>query len=178
MKTIFIIYSILIHFKNSNTATKIKNIAIGLCLESNQIKHVFTNYCSSLKEQNWINIEKQLINGILNYQIVHSLTSLCLESDYISKKIIITECSQRDSQKWNYTWNRDLQNADTGSCLESDSMHKVNIRKCNGNTQQKCSVYKENILEITTIDATTSETSISITISPRPLSSLSYFYNH
>lgn len=166
MKYIFITLLILIHFKNGDSFTKLKVLATGLCLESNKIKYVFTNFCSSNRAQKWIASNEQFINGVLNFQLINVGTSLCLDADNISKKIFTSECDGRDSQKWSYTWNKDIQNADTGMCLESNFGNKAYLNQCNGVTFQKWSKYEENIVFVesnTTNQEITSQRNIETT---------------
>lgn len=166
MKVIFITYFVLNLFKNSHTFDKIKNLATGLCLEGIRTKQVFTNYCGSFIEQNWIKIGEQYKYNILYYQLYQSSTRLCLDSDNISKIVSLNECNERDSQKWAYNpQSKDLQNADNGLCLESGSNNRVFLNNCNALTFKKWFLYEENIIKPNTnIDAFTNEIFFSKTI--------------
>lgn len=136
-KNISIILVLSLVFQSSYSYITLRDLATGLCLESNANKGVFTNDCSVSSYQKWIvnPNEKIIIAGEEFTDLKNSPTGLCLDSDLSSKKVFANACNNLETQKWTIQ-NQEVRNQN-GLCLESDSSNKAFLAICNNNNFQK-----------------------------------------
>ena len=137
MNKIISLILILALFQYSQCAISLKDVATGLCLESNANKAVFTNDCSKSASQKWIinPNEKIIVNGKEYTDLKNVPTGLCLDSETISQKIFASECNNLDSQKWTIN-DQEVKNQ-SGLCLESDASNAAFLANCTASNFQK-----------------------------------------
>ncbi len=149
MNLIFILFYLMI--QNGESFIKIKNLATDYCIDANSVS-VFTNDCNFfLKTQKWIILmdSETLIHRVKTYQYVNSATSLCLDSDILSKNVFLNECNR---SKYSQKWSLDMQNSVNSLCLESNLDNSVNINNCDESSYNQKWLFEKHdkTTEITT----------------------------
>jgi hypothetical protein len=111
-----------------------RNVATGLCLDSNSNRYVYTRSCNSGSYQKW-NVSTSGSARIFR----NVATGYCLDSN-ANRNVYTRRCNGGSYQKWSITRSGSyliFKNVATGLCLDSNTSRYVYTRVCNGGSYQK-----------------------------------------
>lgn len=111
-----------------------KNVATGLCLDSDVEGKVYTLVCNSTGYQNW---EATSVRD--GYTVKNKVTGYCLDSD-ADRDVYAWSCNGSDYQKWAVSKSGGsyrLKDVATGFCLDSNTDGEVYTRACSSGSVQQ-----------------------------------------
>jgi serine/threonine-protein kinase len=117
--------------KTQAAPAMLNNVATRSCLESNESKQVYTNFCNGGNSyQQWA-----LASGTTLQNVA---SGSCLESND-SKQVYTNYCNGSSYQKWSLGSGTTLRNLATGFCLDSNDNKQVYAYQCDGSLNEQWS---------------------------------------